>query len=127
MALRLASQILKYKMEPYRRRARNRRRCHSESFASPSAQEEQPRRGFSILGSIQNIFIMASLVALIYMMLDYHCQTCKDNSDLRKITKSIDDIVVNVQSMLSLNQRRPSPSIIKPKSWSKKINKYTHI
>ncbi|KAI8436155.1 hypothetical protein MSG28_004244 [Choristoneura fumiferana] len=86
-------------MEPHGRRSRNRRRCYSESFPSPSEQEEQPRGGFSILGSIQSIFIMASLIALIYMMLEYHCQTCKENCDLKKISKSIDDVVKNLYTM----------------------------
>ncbi|KAG6450287.1 uncharacterized protein LOC115443612 [Manduca sexta] len=78
-------------------RRRNRRRNHSRSgVPSHPLQHSKP---WSLLSGLYSFMIMSSLLALIYLMLEYHCKTCTTKCDLTNITRNIDDISKNLSMM----------------------------
>ncbi|XP_045771445.1 uncharacterized protein LOC123871600 isoform X2 [Maniola jurtina] len=46
-----------------------------------------------------SFFILASLIAMIYLKLDHHCKICSKKYDGLDITKSINDIAVNISRL----------------------------
>lgn len=85
-------------MDSGRTRRRNRRNCrpHSPSGARASCEEPltQTKCG-GFLSGLCNFLILSALMAVIYLMLEYHCTTCKTKCDMTCIKKNIDDITVN--------------------------------
>lgn len=83
-------------MERGRRNRRGRGHSHANrthTACTPSPPRPKP---WSFLSGLYSFFIMTSLIALIYLMLEYHCNNCNYKCDINNITKSIDDIAVNV-------------------------------
>ncbi|KAM3961077.1 uncharacterized protein ACR2FA_004853 [Aphomia sociella] len=61
------------------------------AFISPQSSKSWP-----FLSGLYNFFIMTSLIAIIYLMLEYHCSTCNKKYNLNNINNSIDDISKNL-------------------------------
>ncbi|CAG9786044.1 unnamed protein product [Diatraea saccharalis] len=83
-----------------RGRKSRRGRYHSSNRNMPhiNTPPQQPKP-HSFLHSLYTFFIMSTLMALIYMMLQYHCQNCRDKCDINNISKNLDDIAKNLSKM----------------------------
>nr|XP_034830590.1 uncharacterized protein LOC117987665 [Maniola hyperantus] len=46
-----------------------------------------------------SFFILVTLIAIIYLKLDHHCKICSKRCDLLDVTKSINDIAVNISRL----------------------------
>lgn len=90
-----ASRRKRRKMERCCRREHHRCPSHHHSLAHSicTQRSEQPGR---IMNFLYNVFVLTSMVAVLYLMLEYHCSTCNARSNLRALTKNIDHITVGV-------------------------------
>ncbi|KAL0841432.1 hypothetical protein ABMA28_015116 [Loxostege sticticalis] len=80
-----------------RRNRRGRGHSHSQRNLPHIFSPPEESKRWSFLGGLYSFVIMTSLIALIYMMLEYHCSNCKENKcDMNNVTKSIDDIAKNL-------------------------------
>lgn len=88
---------LKFSEMDRRRNRRGRGHSHSQRNLPHIFSPPEESKRWSFLGGLYSFVIMTSLIALIYMMLEYHCSNCKENKcDMNNVTKSIDDIAVNI-------------------------------
>lgn len=92
------------KMERYCNRANHSRcpSCHHSTMQQHSIcpqHSEQPGR---IMSFLYNVFLLTCLVAVVYLILEYHCDTCKARSNIRALTKNIDHITVGASFVFLL-------------------------
>ncbi|XP_050346134.1 uncharacterized protein LOC126770668 [Nymphalis io] len=73
----------------------NRRNRRGRMRARPPLPvTRSPKQSF--LSNFYNFIIMTSLVMIVYLMLDYHCNICSKKCDIRNITRGIRDITHNI-------------------------------
>ncbi|XP_026324856.1 uncharacterized protein LOC113233851 [Hyposmocoma kahamanoa] len=91
-------------MKGSRRKRRKMERCcrrehhrypfqYNLAHSMPSQPSEQSGR---ITSFLYNVFVLTSLVALVYFTLEYHCSTCNAKSNLMALTENIDHIAQNL-------------------------------
>lgn len=71
-------------------------RCHSRASVPHGYPPPHCGKTWSLLGTVYSFFVLVSLIALIYMMLEYHCDTCSARSNISSVTKNIEDITVRM-------------------------------
>lgn len=64
----------------------------SHNFSPPRQHQKQWLSKF--FNNLYTIFIITGLIAIIYLMLEYHCSVCSAKNELGNITKNIEDISV---------------------------------
>ncbi|XP_013198145.1 uncharacterized protein LOC106141034 [Amyelois transitella] len=87
-------------MEFQSRRSRRGRGRHNQVL--PQVHDYTPPQAckpWSFLSGVYSLLIMSSMSVLIYMMLDYHCETCRTHSNINDITKNIDNIAKNLSTI----------------------------
>ncbi|XP_053607508.1 uncharacterized protein LOC128673585 [Plodia interpunctella] len=88
-------------MECYgRRNRRGRGRSHQNQPSFRDYIPPQEAKPWSFLSGLYSLVVMASLIAVIYMMLEYHCETCKTQYNIDEITKNIDVIAKNLSDIV---------------------------
>nr|XP_026487175.1 uncharacterized protein LOC113394180 [Vanessa tameamea] len=84
-------------MEYHNRRSRRGR--GRTRVPMPFPLSRRPKQSF--FTNLYNFFIMSSLVMIVYLMLDYHCNICSKKCDIYNITREIHDITDNITHIKS--------------------------
>jgi hypothetical protein len=84
------------KMERGRRNRRPRGHSHTNCSYNITHPPPQPSKSWTFLNKLYSFFIMTSLIALIYLMLEHHCNNCTNKCGMNNFTRSIDDITVTI-------------------------------
>ncbi|XP_047529663.1 uncharacterized protein LOC125065859 [Vanessa atalanta] len=84
-------------MEYHNRRSRRGR--GRTRVPMPFPVSRRPKQSF--FTNFYNFFIMSSLVMIVYLMLDYHCNICSKKCDIYNITRGIHDITDNITHIKS--------------------------
>ncbi|XP_075973777.1 uncharacterized protein LOC142975027 [Anticarsia gemmatalis] len=85
-------------MDCHRRRGRRGRGHSYTNFPVPnrSGSSQPPPRHWCFANSVTSFLILSSLIGIIYLMLDQHCQNCKAKCDMSNLTRTIEDIANNL-------------------------------
>ncbi|XP_039754254.1 uncharacterized protein LOC120629388 [Pararge aegeria] len=81
-----------------RRNRRGRPRSRTSNQQMPTHLVQRPPQ-CSVFNSFCSFLLLTSLIAIIYIMLDYHCKICSKKCDVDSITKSINDIGLNISRL----------------------------
>lgn len=87
-------------MDYYPRRNRRRRpRSQASNQQNIPIHFVQRPPSCGVFSSFCNFLILASLMAIIYLMLDHHCKICSKKNDIHNITMTIKDIALNISRL----------------------------
>ncbi|XP_031765379.2 uncharacterized protein LOC116413000 [Galleria mellonella] len=88
-------------MEYHGRRNRRGRRYSRVNPTAPfnAIISPQTSKPWSFLSGLYSLFVMTCLIAIIYLMLEYHCSICNKKYNFNHIHMSIDDISKNLTQM----------------------------
>ncbi|CAG9584816.1 unnamed protein product [Danaus chrysippus] len=82
-------------MEYHRRNRRGRPRSRPRVPVYIAARPPK----WSVFNGFCSFLVLTSLIAIMYLMLEFHCNNCSKKCNIYNITKGLDDIALNISNM----------------------------